>query len=94
MRKRPSFAQELNKDGFAPIHLATTAGHIKVVKKLIEASIDQCLLKDKGGRTALHYAAIRGRVQIIEELFTRCPQVIEQVTALGVSALMLCRDDI
>lgn len=86
----PSLAQEVNKDGFSPIHLATAAGHLEIVKELLEkGGIFLCLLKDKEGRTPLHHAAITGRIQIIEEILSRCPQTIDQVTTLGETAPLL-----
>ncbi|GKV45962.1 hypothetical protein SLEP1_g52986 [Rubroshorea leprosula] len=95
----PSFAQELNKDGFAPIHLATAAGHLEVVKELLNKAnsylcllnSDLCLLKDKAGRTALHLAAIKGRVDIIDDLLSHCShkKAMEQVTLLGETVLHL-----
>ncbi|GLU19529.1 hypothetical protein SLE2022_357750 [Rubroshorea leprosula] len=95
----PSFAQELNKDGFAPIHLATAAGHLEVVKELLNKAnsylcllnSDLCLLKDKAGRTALHLAAIKGRVHIIDDLLSHCShkKALEQVTLLGETVLHL-----
>ncbi|GKV45959.1 hypothetical protein SLEP1_g52983 [Rubroshorea leprosula] len=58
MNQVPSFAQELNKDGFAPIYLATAAGHLEVVRKLLnKGDSDLCLLKDKVSSSKSHGAS-------------------------------------
>ncbi|GKV45958.1 hypothetical protein SLEP1_g52982 [Rubroshorea leprosula] len=88
----PSFAQEPNTDGFAPIHLATAAGHLQVVRELLnKGDFDLCLLKDKAGRTPLQHAAMKGRIHTIDELLSKCPhqKAMEQVTPNGETVLHL-----
>ncbi|GLU19535.1 hypothetical protein SLE2022_357810 [Rubroshorea leprosula] len=86
----PSFAMEINNDGYTPLHIAAAAGHLEVVSELLTAiGPDLCLLKDKGGRTPLHLAAVRGRVLVMEKLLSVCPKAIEEKTPLGETALLL-----
>ena len=53
--------------GRTPLHLATDAGHIRIVKKLHQAGAS-INVQDKYGRTALHIAAIRQRMSIARYL--------------------------
>ncbi|KAK9273608.1 hypothetical protein L1049_018418 [Liquidambar formosana] len=87
--RKPSFARELNQDGFTPLHIAAAIGNIEIVRELLTLGGDLCLLKDKGGRNPLHYAAIKGRIDVIEELLSKCWQAIKEVTTGGESALHL-----
>ena len=89
LSQKPSFATELNQDGFSPLHIAAASGQIEIVRELLKLSPDLSLLKDKGGRTPLHYAAIRGRPFVIDELLSHCPHAVWSVTTRGETALHL-----
>ena len=87
----PSFARDLNKDGFSPLHIAAATGNTEIVKELLKV-VDHkelCLLKDKFGLTPLHHAAIKGRICVIQELVSCCPIAVKQVSILGETALHL-----
>uniref|UniRef100_A0A8C1SK25 CARD- and ANK-containing Inflammasome Adaptor Protein n=1 Tax=Cyprinus carpio TaxID=7962 RepID=A0A8C1SK25_CYPCA len=57
----------VTQDGFTPLHLASQSGHTEAVAQLLEGKAD-IRLKDKQGRTALHWAAAQGEVGIIQLL--------------------------
>ncbi|KAK4278818.1 hypothetical protein QN277_016613 [Acacia crassicarpa] len=89
---KPCFAEELNKDGFTALHIAAATGHREIVRELLSLKLgtNLCLLKDKFGLNPLHHAAIRGRVGVIQELVSFCPDAAKQVTtAQGETALHL-----
>lgn len=86
---KPSFAWELNKDGFTPLHIASATVNVEIVRELLKLGNGLCFLKDKIGLSPLHYAAIKGRVDVIQELVSHCPEVLQEVTALGETALHL-----
>lgn len=51
----------------APIHSAAAAGHVKIVKMLLEMGADPNV-REQAGYTALHAAAQNGDVEMIHEL--------------------------
>ncbi|KAK7838519.1 ankyrin repeat-containing protein bda1 [Quercus suber] len=89
LSQKPSFASELNQDGFSPLHIAAASGQVEIVRELLKLSPELSLVKDKSGRTPLHFAAIRGRVFVIDELLSHCPRAIRCVTSRGETALHL-----
>ncbi|XP_060672974.1 ankyrin repeat-containing protein BDA1-like [Ziziphus jujuba] len=94
IRLRPESVRELNKDGFRPLDIAAALGHIEIVKEIIlrstgTAGKEVCSLKGKEGRTAIHYAAINGKVEVMDELFNAWDGCIRDVTASGETALHL-----
>lgn len=89
LSQKPSFASELNQDGFSPLHIAAASGQVEIVRELLRLNPELSLVKDKGGRTPLHFAAIRGRVFVIDELLSHCPHAIRCVTSRGETALHL-----
>ncbi|KAL4632296.1 hypothetical protein ACB092_04G039500 [Castanea dentata] len=44
------------------------AGHVEIVQNLLTIYEDACLFHDQNGRIPLHYAAMRGRVEVVEKL--------------------------
>ncbi|XP_048326767.2 ankyrin repeat-containing protein BDA1-like [Ziziphus jujuba] len=89
VRLKPSFAKEVNQDGFSPIHLASAIGHLEIVKELLKVDQELCRLEGRNQWTALHYAASRGRVDIIREMLLACPESIEDVNVHKETALHL-----
>ncbi|KFK37276.1 hypothetical protein AALP_AA4G236100 [Arabis alpina] len=79
-----NLGRELNKDGFTPLHIAAAMGHIEIVRELLEKlSGEICLIKGKERKIPLHYAVMRGRVCVLDELVSANPDSIEEVTARG-----------
>ncbi|XP_054797636.1 ankyrin repeat-containing protein BDA1-like [Prosopis cineraria] len=90
----PSLATLPNQKGLIPLHMASVAEHVDIVKELLSARLDsnevnQCLVNDEDGWTALHYAVFRGRVDVMEELIKHCPECIAEVTAKRETVLHL-----
>ncbi|KAK4260379.1 hypothetical protein QN277_003503 [Acacia crassicarpa] len=92
LRLKPCFAEELNKDGFTALHIVAATGHREIVRELLSLKLgtNLCLLKGQFGLNPLHHVAIRGRVGVIQELASFCPDAAKQVTtAQGETALHL-----
>lgn len=89
IRLKPSFATEVNRDGFSSLHLASAIGHLEIVRELMKFDPKLCRLEGKNKWTPLHYAASRGRVDIIREMLLACPESIEDVNVQKETALHL-----
>ena len=87
----PSLAWELNRDGFAPMHLASARGNEELVMELLKLDTDcsLCLQRDISGQIPLHYAVVRGRIPVIEKLISHCSKSLQEVTTLGETVLHL-----
>lgn len=68
----PESVRELNDDGFRSLDIASALGHVEIVKELLATSHgnDICRLKGRGGETAIHYAAISGKIETMDKLLT------------------------
>ncbi|KAF8099716.1 hypothetical protein N665_0238s0044 [Sinapis alba] len=90
LKLREDLGRELNKDGFTPLHIAASMGHVEIVKELLEKlSGEICLIKGKDRKIPIHYAAMRGRVCVLDALVSANPQSLEEVTARGETVLHL-----
>ena len=82
---------DLNRDDFAPPHAASAIGRIEMAIEFLKLEIfsckSPCHLRDKRGGIPLHYVVIRGRIPAIKELISRCPQSLQELTALGTTVL-------
>ena len=87
----PSFARELNRDGSAPMHMASARGDEEIVMELLKLDTDRslCLQRDYRGLIPLHYAVIRGRIPVIEKLISHCIKSLLEETAVGETVLHL-----
>eukprot|EP00923_Selenidium_pygospionis_P060183 GHVN01105955.1.p2 GENE.GHVN01105955.1~~GHVN01105955.1.p2 ORF type:complete len:173 (-),score=17.49 GHVN01105955.1:726-1244(-) len=56
------------KDGWTPLHLAASAGHVACLEFLIDAGADVDLRTISNHCTALHYAATKGHFGIVLSL--------------------------
>jgi ankyrin repeat protein len=56
------------KSGYTPLHYASRAGHLAIVKVLIEAGAAVNAATTAGGATSLHRAAYAGHRDIVEVL--------------------------
>lgn len=92
IKLKPENVTELNNEGFRPLDIASAFGHVEIVKELITSSYTTttiCRLKGKEGRTCIHYAAMNGKLEVIDELLSFSKESVEDLTALGETALHL-----
>ncbi|KAH7691545.1 26S proteasome regulatory complex subunit PSMD10 protein [Dioscorea alata] len=83
--RNPGLASDLNPRGLPALKL-----HLKIIKLLIsKVGSHFCSLKDKNERLAIHIAAMKGRIDILEELIQVCPQSARAVTYKKESLLHL-----
>ncbi|KAK4850537.1 hypothetical protein QYF36_007583 [Acer negundo] len=81
MAYNPKLSTEFNRYGYSPIHLASLKGHLQIVKDLVDMEKGLCVLKDcSEGKTALHCAAIKGRIDVIGHLLSCCPESAKELT--------------
>ena len=85
---KQDFAEELNQDGFTPLHIAAAHGHIEIVKELLKTDRYLCNHEGRERRIPLHCAAIKGKV-VIKELLWASKDSIENTTVRGETALHL-----
>ncbi|KAH7672035.1 26S proteasome regulatory complex subunit PSMD10 protein [Dioscorea alata] len=79
--RNPDLASDFNPRGLSALHLASAHGHLEIVKLLIsKVGSHLCFLKDKDGRLAMHIAATKGRIDILEELIKICPESARALT--------------
>lgn len=83
------FTNEVDSKGRCPLHLASAEGHTDVVKALLLANQDVCLVFDKDDMIPLQFAVIRGRMGVIKELLNARPDSIRVLNGDG-SVLHLC----
>jgi len=67
LEKFPDFAEEKDRAGNTPLHLAAQAGHAEMVTFLIDAGFDPAQ-KNAGNRTALYLAQAKSHPDVIEIL--------------------------
>ncbi|KAH7691713.1 Caskin/Ankyrin repeat-containing protein [Dioscorea alata] len=88
--KNPDLASDLNPRALSALHLASAHNHLEIVKLLIsKVGSHLCFLKDKDGRLAIHMAALKGRIGILEELIKVCPESARALTYQNKSILHL-----
>ncbi|TXG52658.1 hypothetical protein EZV62_021827 [Acer yangbiense] len=81
MAYNPKLSTEFNRYGYSPIHLASLKGQLQIVKDLVDMEKGLCVLKDcSEGKTALHCAAIKGRIDVIGHLLSCCPESAKELT--------------
>ena len=95
LRKKPALTEELDQNGWSPLHFAAYVGcDPTIVTQLLEKSDSYVVylgVKDDeiGNRTALHIAARRGHVDIVKLLVSRFPDCCEKVDDKGNNVLHL-----
>ncbi|XP_039135727.1 ankyrin repeat-containing protein BDA1-like [Dioscorea cayenensis subsp. rotundata] len=79
--RNPDLSSDLNPKALSALHLASAHGHLEIVKLLIsKVGCHLCYLKDRDGRLAIHIAAMKGRIDILEELIKVCPESAKALT--------------
>lgn len=77
-----------DQQGWIPLHYAVLSGQKSLVKLLLE--FDKCtayIADKKENKTALHFAASQGHIDVIEELLSSCPDCCELIDNGGQNAL-------
>ncbi len=64
---RPRRVDPPDEDGITPLMLASGAGHLPMVKRLLEMGADYTLV-DLQGRTAVHHAARSGNAEVMQAM--------------------------
>jgi ankyrin repeat protein len=91
LEKEKKLTKTADQNGWSPLHYAAyfcTRLNISVVKVLLEYDASAAYIAEtEKKRTALHIAAIRGRVGAMKEIVSRCPACCELVDNRGWNAL-------
>lgn len=80
---RPRFAGKTDKNGFSPLHYASSIGNVNMTKLLLNHNKDLALQYNKDGYTPLHLAAINGRVKILVAFLSSSPASFDRLTTYG-----------
>ncbi|KAL5724050.1 hypothetical protein ACHQM5_007360 [Ranunculus cassubicifolius] len=90
IRLKPEFIEQLNQDGFSPLHIASANGYVEIVREILSTNHSGGLMiTSREKKTALHYAAMKGRINVIQELLSNCAETVEAVTIQGETAIHL-----
>ncbi|RWR84302.1 LOW QUALITY PROTEIN: ankyrin repeat-containing protein BDA1-like protein [Cinnamomum micranthum f. kanehirae] len=81
--------RELNSLGQSSLHLASARGACRSCKGDLEHP-DACFVRDREGMIPLHVAAIKGRVEVLEELVNANKATVFLLTESGEPILHLC----
>ncbi|GMN67809.1 hypothetical protein TIFTF001_036868 [Ficus carica] len=90
---KPKLSSKFNSRLRSPLHLASAEGHTEAVRVFLQENGDEniCLAKDQDGNIPLHYAAMRGRIDVIKLLIgTRKESVLEVMPDGHSAALVYC----
>ncbi|KAI3888137.1 hypothetical protein MKW92_024987 [Papaver armeniacum] len=61
-------ALKQDSNGFTPLHLACVRTSVSMVRLLLEAKSDACIVQDQDGRTPLHLAAMKNQGEVMKVL--------------------------
>ena len=82
---------ELDRLKRSPLHLASAEGNTDIVQALLKVNDGcMCLATDQDGKIPLHYAAMRGRAEVIKLLIGSQHQSIWKKLDGGETVLHLC----
>ncbi|RVW18018.1 Protein accellerated cell death 6 [Vitis vinifera] len=86
---KPSLTEEVDQNGWSPLHCAAYFGYTTIVRQLLNKSVKSVayLGIKPGKQTALHLAAIRGHKDIVDLLLSYYPDCCEQVDDNGKNVL-------
>ena len=92
--------QQPNKKGDTPLHLAARAGHLRVVKILIEAAnkdtergaASECKMMNGEKNTALHEAVRNHHRQVVKLLIQEDPEFVYGANAEGKTPLYIAAE--
>ncbi|KAG5224638.1 ankyrin [Salix suchowensis] len=89
LEKEKKLTKKTDENGWSPLHYAAYFFDILAVKALLECDASAAYIAEKKEkkRTALHIAAIKGHVNVIKEIVSRCPDCCDLVDNRGWNAL-------
>ncbi|KAL0393427.1 UNVERIFIED_CONTAM: hypothetical protein Slati_4308900 [Sesamum latifolium] len=85
---------QLNQDGYSPLHLASANAHLEIVEFMVDfakqnfAVMEVCMKKDRDGRTALHFAIVSGKIDVIDVLFVNYSDAANEKLGSSVDGLL------
>ncbi|KAF2289866.1 hypothetical protein GH714_038944 [Hevea brasiliensis] len=76
LRRYPQNLQHENPNGCSGLHLASSNGHLEMIRLLLTLGHNRelCMKRDKDGRTPLHHAVINGSDSVVNRLLDACPE--------------------
>ncbi|KAG6738061.1 hypothetical protein POTOM_059607 [Populus tomentosa] len=89
LEKEKKLTKTTDENGWSPLHYAAYYDwYARPVEVLLECDASAAYIAEtEKERTALHIAAIRGRVDVMKEIVSRCPACCELVDNRGWNAL-------
>ena len=66
--QKPGIAGELDSRKSSALHIPSQKGYVGMVNAPLEVNPNMCSAKDVDGRNPLHLAAMKGRIDVLEEL--------------------------
>jgi len=89
LEKEKTLTKTTDENGWSPLHYATyNIWSDRIVRVLLEYDASAAYIAEtEKKRTALHIAAIQGRVKAMKEIVSRCPACCELVDNRGWNAL-------
>ncbi|KAH7833478.1 hypothetical protein Vadar_006738 [Vaccinium darrowii] len=70
--------------------MASAKGNLEIVKALVAVKPEMCLARDRDGNNPLHVAAMKGKVDVLEELIRSGFQRAKVKMDRGNTILHLC----
>ncbi|KAL1202565.1 Ankyrin repeat-containing protein BDA1 [Cardamine amara subsp. amara] len=86
---KPSFARNLNTNGYSPLHIALEKDQKDFVTWLLRLDPGLARVKGREGFTVFHLLVLRGNVDLVVECLITSPKCIEDVSVNGQNALHL-----
>ncbi|KAL3742738.1 hypothetical protein ACJRO7_018107 [Eucalyptus globulus] len=87
LEKRPDVINEGDDIGWTPLHYVACFGKDNAVRRLLKHDTSVAYGLDKEGDSALHIAAFRGHIKVIDEVVTVCPDAWDIINNKGQTAL-------
>ncbi|XP_059648817.1 uncharacterized protein LOC132294832 [Cornus florida] len=86
---KPSLTKEADVYGWRPLHCAAWLGHVSAVRQLLDLdkSVAYVVTDNDDNMSALHIAASEGRVDVMKELLSHCPDCWEMINSRGQNIL-------
>ncbi|XP_058070997.1 ankyrin repeat-containing protein ITN1-like [Magnolia sinica] len=89
LKVRPDFALKLDREGYSPLHIASSKGHLDITREILIVNSHLCFMRDGAGRIPLHSAAINGHIHILNEILSANPDSVATLTKHGETVIHL-----